>query len=318
MLDFEKYIYETLGIVVKPSEWEGKKKMINLLQDGYDYFKISVLGLECLVMAARDEKEETPAVIKKRMELVNAHWGGEIIYSRSRISSFNRRRLIGHKISFIVPFNQMYLPLIKIDLCEHFKKMRVKVKKISPSTQAVILYALHNGRGPYTPSSLARALRYSQMTLSRSFDELEALGIGALGFSGRERVLEFSDGLERLWKSAKEYMSSPVRKTMTIRKPKKRAGWPQAGLSALAGYSMLDGPDTPVYAVGENELKALEIIGPGADERDRCEIEVWKYPPELFAAEGKVDRFSLALSLIENTDARVESAVEEMMENIEW
>jgi hypothetical protein len=156
------------------------------------------------------------------------------------------------------------------------------------------------------------------MTLTRSFDELEALGIGTLRFSGRERVLEFADGLKRLWESAKKYMSSPVRKTMIIRKPKKSVRWPLAGLSALAGYSMLDGPDTTVYAVGENEWKSLEIIEPRMDERDQCEVEVWKYPPEMFAAEGKVDRFSLSLSLRDNTEARVESAVGEMMENIQW
>ena len=49
-------------------------------------------------------------------------------------------------------------------------------------------------------------------------------------------------------------------------------------------------------------------------------IEVWKYPP-ITSHETKpmfVDRLSLALSLRDDTDARVEGEVEQLINEMEW
>ena len=59
--------------------------------------------------------------------------------------------------------------------------------------------------------------------------------------------------------------------------------------------------------------KVLDIV-----ESDACLVEVWKYSPKLFAKKGVVDRFSLFLSIGEDNDERVQSAIEGMMEQIEW
>ena len=48
------------------------------------------------------------------------------------------------------------------------------------------------------------------------------------------------------------------------------------------------------------------------------EIEVWWYPPALFAERGIVDPFSLYLSLKADHDERTEAALEEMMEKFQW
>ena len=96
----------------------------------------------------------------------------------------------------------------------------------------------------------------------------------------------------------------------------------KAGLSALAYYSALAEPANPVFALegkkwkgiktGKN-IRILEIVEPGA-----CELEIWSYPPELFSKEGVVDRLSLYLSMQANDDERVESALEEMMDQVAW
>jgi len=57
----------------------------------------------------------------------------------------------------------------------------------------------------------------------------------------------------------------------------------------------------------------LDIAEPNASE-----LEVWSYSPELFAKKGVVDRFSLFLSMRENNDERIQSALEGMMEQVEW
>jgi hypothetical protein len=47
-------------------------------------------------------------------------------------------------------------------------------------------------------------------------------------------------------------------------------------------------------------------------------LEIWSYSPVLFAKNGVADRFSIYLSLQGTEDERVESALEEMMEQIRW
>ena len=51
---------------------------------------------------------------------------------------------------------------------------------------------------------------------------------------------------------------------------------------------------------------------------EAVEVEVWIYPPSLFAENGVADRLSLYLSLRESADERVEEALEEMMRGRKW
>lgn len=65
-----------------------------------------------------------------------------------------------------------------------------------------------------------------------------------------------------------------------------------------------------------NLLTAIvELPGP---EPQSYEIELWNYSPLLFQEDDVVDRFSLYLSLQDNADERVQSALEKMMEDALW
>ena len=85
---------------------------------------------------------------------------------------------------------------------------------------------------------------------------------------------------------------------------------------------MLTPPQKQVYAASAKDWKAikrkysLEIIS--YPDEAGYEMEVWSYSPGLFANGKIVDQFSLYLSLIDIKDERVESAMEEMMESVEW
>ncbi len=54
------------------------------------------------------------------------------------------------------------------------------------------------------------------------------------------------------------------------------------------------------------------------DEPGSIELEIWKYPPELFANNDMVDPLSLFLSLKSSKDERVEMALEELQERFPW
>ncbi len=322
---FERYLKETTGILATPKKWHDMEKLPYFLRDLYTFYEVSILGTPILLMVAVDEKEQTPATVRKHMILVKGKWGNEVVYLHPSIPSYNRKRLIEHKVPFVVPGNQMYLPLLGIDLREHFKKIRSTPSKISPSTQAVILSSLlSEGEQDYTPSRLANKLGYSAMTLTRAFDELESVGLGEVSMEGRERILRFNEVNKALWEKAKGLMSSPVKRRTYIKFLKSGRPGVLAGLTALSHYTLLSPPSTPTCALSIEEWNAMKQHNDFTEmtipepETNIFQAEIWNYLPRLFAESEVVDRFSLFLSLRDNKDERVESALQEMMVKIEW
>ncbi len=322
--DFERHLKENLDITATTEKWDGVDSLPFFLRDSYTFYEVSLLNTPCLLMVARDNNEQTPAIIRKQMLQVQAKWVGEVIYLCSSVSAYNRKRLIEQKVPFVVPGNQMYLPMLGIDLREHFRQIRSAAPgKLSPSTQAVVLHALLHGPKDYTPSRLANQLGYTVMTLTRAFDELVSLGLGEVVTEGRERVLRFSDGKKDLWQRSREFMRSPVKKRTIIRLLEQKWSGLPAGLTALAHFTLLVPPSIPVYAVSLDDWKSMKltnaIVELPAAEPQSHEVEIWNYSPLLFKDEDDVvDRFSLYLSLQDNVDERVQSALEKMMEEVLW
>jgi len=322
-IGFERYLKETLDICVQPKKWKESEKLPFFLRNLYAFFEVLILEADCLAMVAKDETEQTPATIRKHILQVKKKWKHEVIYVQQKATSYNRKRMIEHKLPFIIPENQMYLPFLGIDLREHFKKIRNTEPRWSPSTQAVVLYALlHDGELCFTPKKLANLLGYTAMTMTRALNELEGAGLGQIAMEGRERFLRFDRNKKKLWENALETLRNPVKKRLWIKHSLNVPLGIKAGLTALAYYSALAEPANPVVALEgkmwkgiktNKNVRVLEIVEPGA-----CELEVWSYPPELFAKDDVVDRFSLYLSIQENDDERVDSALEELMEQVAW
>jgi len=322
-LSFQLYMKETLDIAAQPKKWIAAEKLPFYLQNIYVFFKVSILDTPCLAMAAKDEVEQTPATIHKHILMVQKKWDHEIIYVHPKVSSYNRKRLIEHKVPFVVPGNQMYLPFLGIDLREHFKKIRNSDPQCSPSTQTVVLYALlHDTGNGFTPKMLAGPLGYTPMTMTRAFDELQAAGLGEITMEGRERVLRFDRNKKDLWENARKFLRNPVKKRLWVKSFINEPLGVKAGLTALAHYSALAEPANPVFAMtgkkwkkikNRNGVKELTIAEP-----DAFELEIWSYSPRLLEIGNVVDRFSLYLSLQAKNDERVESALEKMMEQITW
>jgi len=255
--------------------------------------------------------------------MLQARQQADLIYVRAQVTAYNRKRLIEQKVPFIVPGNQMYLPMLAIDLREHFRRIREEAPTFSPSTQVVVLHALLRDVGEVLiPAEMAPRLGYSAMTMTRAFDQLEAANLAGVTVRGRERCLRFVGGRKEIWGNALPFLRSPVSKRLFIRRTKEAEGAIRAGLTALAHFSMLAPPEYTTYALSREDWKALrqrhKINEVPVQDPDASEVEVWWYPPALFAEDGIVDPLSLYLSLKEDHDERTETALEEMMEKFKW
>lgn len=321
---FENYLFENLGVSSPLKPWDKEEGLPLFLRDRYKLYECEVLSQSWLVMAARDEEEATPATIRKHIIQLQKKWGKDVLYLSSTISSYNRKRLIDQKISFVVPGNQMYLPTLGVDLREYIRNLHsTKKKKFSPSTQVVLLSMLYDWPGDrVTPSWLAVRLGYTSMTMTRAFDEIELADLADVDMEWRERILRFDGNRRSLWEKSLKYLRSPVSKRLKVQGIRGEDSLLCAGESALARVSMLAEPANPVMAVGGEQLKTMLLTRSVTEvpffESDAVEIEVWKYSPELFARDGRVDPLSLYLSLKDTKDERVEIALDQLKEDFPW
>jgi DNA-binding MarR family transcriptional regulator len=316
-----KYITDTLGLRAELSKCKKTASLPFFLQEHYDFYKLVMFGKEFVVLAAKNEDDLTPGKIRNHLRLVSDKMQKQGVFLGKSLSSFNRKRLIAYKVPFIVPGNQMYLPDLAIDLKEHFIKARARTASFRPATQAVVVYVL--AKQPIhpvvTPKALAEQLGYSVMSMSRAVDEIEAAGIAEVTSDNRRRLVRFDGDRRRLWEKALVYLRTPVKKRLWANESIDHELL-LAGESALAEYSMLAPPGQQVYAISEKKWKTMEkekvFQEAKYPEEAGMQLEVWRYDPRLFVEGNAVDPFSLYLSLKESKDERIESAIEEMMENI--
>lgn len=304
MLDsFEEYLHTNLGLIIHVFDWYPVKSLPIYFAERYSFSQCKVFGQELLLVTpAKARHQETPKTIKRCIEMLREQWTGEVVYVDSALQGYDKRRLIELKISFAVPGNQMYLPSLGFDLREHLKRLRTpEVKRLTPAAQVVMLFVLYNWRRDgFIPTFLASKLKYSQMTLTRVFNEFLATDIGCIEFQGRKRVLRFQEERGIVWQKILPLLRNPVKQRMRIVKPVK-SGLVVAGFSALGHYGRALKDSQQVYAVGKGELKKLEKDGvvryPETNfNGEEAELEIWHYSPALFARQMIVDPLSLYLS----------------------
>ena len=324
LIGFKQYLNELLDVRVVANPWRDASRLPAVLKNRYAFFEASIEEAPCLVMLDQGHQETSPATIRKHTALVREKWDADIIYVRHRVTAYNRKRLIDHKIPFVIPGNQMYLPMLGIDLREHFRKLQVERPNFTPATQALVIHLIRcrDRETGITPTTAARDLGYSTMSMTRAFDELKASNLYTIRQDGRQRILTVSDPRQALWEQALPYLRDPVKKRIHARLPKDCIPGPIAGLTALGRQTDLAEPDPDCFAASRNRWKSLktrsEIIELPVAEPDAVEIEIWGYDPEFFAVGGIVDPWSLYLSLRDHQDERVEATLEKLMRNIQW
>jgi hypothetical protein len=303
-----KYFLEALGLKIKVRPWKEKSSLPIFLTDSYDFYETSIFKKPYLFMVVKESSELTPATIRKHWDLVVKKWRGLCVVVEPTITSYNRKRLIEHKVPFVIPGTQLYLPDLGIDLKEHFRQVRQPVSSFSPAAQAVVIYALLNKiKYPISATDLVAKLGYTHMTLSRVFDEIESAKIGTIERHGRERLWNFNETTNELWEQTKSLLKSPVKLRVWVKNCKFNI---KAGLSALGYYTIFNPPSLPVYAISIEKWKQIKPTIMQTPEEAVCELEVWYYDPLLFAKNHVVDRYSLYLSLEDIQDERIEKAMD--------
>jgi DNA-binding MarR family transcriptional regulator len=317
-----RYLHETLGLDIKFRERPGSKAFPHILQDAYDFYEVKILDQWFLFFTPIANEPVSPATLAKQFTWLTGETGNRGIFGASTLAAYTRRRLMGYKIPFIVPGNQLYLPDLGIDLREYFKKQQKPDKMLTPQAQFVLLaYLLRRPAiDKWTASSLAAIFQTTRMTTGRAIDNLAGHELIEIIPKGREREIQFIDTGKGLWEKALPALSSPVNKRRCF-ETFPLSGILLSGLSALSAQTMLAEPKRKVLAISHTDWnrKYRSIAGGTVPAEDApIEVELWRYDPKPLSVNNIVDPLSLYLSLKDEPDERIEQAREQLLKELAW
>ena len=321
--DIERYLQDVLGLTAIVKPWAGGAVLPYFLHDAYEFASIEFIGAPYVLMLERD-KSTSASKVRKHLDTLAQASGAVGIYVAAALSSYDRKRLVGQRVPFIVPGNQLSLPDLGIDLREYFRQCRETAdKNLSPATQALLISALLKPwKAEVHPAELGERLSYTTMTLSRAVKELEHAGLASVVDIGRERRLRFDDNAQAIWRRALPMLRDPVKKSVwAMPDPTVQKQARLAGESALASATLLAEPAHPVYAVSTAQWKHAQQQGMCAlpsPEPAACLWQIWSYNPDISPLAGSVDPLSLILSLRNEHDERVQQALIEFEEGLTW
>lgn len=325
VIKVQSYLHETLGVAASlQGTWSEQENLPYFLRDAFEFHRLSLLGHTVLLALERNPAKHSLGELRLRLDKVRAVAALPVVYVAEALASHERKRLIGKKIPFIVPGNQLYLPDLGLDLREYFRQRPGAAHTpLSPSAQAMLITALlrPHSEAEWYPVDTASALGYTSMTLSRTVRELTTAGLAQAHKSGRTQYLTMTNSPGATWEQAAPVLRSPVQRSVWIAADTlPRAGLRRAGLHALAHLSMLAEPSIPVVAVHRLEWPSMktDVVELPEPAEGAYELQLWNYTPALLPDADTVDPLSLMLSLRDDEDERVQGALETVKAQLPW
>jgi len=299
------------------------------LRDTYGIFELTThLTSESalvMILLVPTQQSEYPGVVQLQKQLAQLRKAteGVIVCVYNTLTPHDRRSLITHRLNFIQPGFQMFIPEIALDIRDSFRQRRAQREVITllPATQAMLLACIYSGKTNVThlkTSALLGDLNYSRVTLSKAVEQLSSLLLIAPDQRDFPRKTYNFIGKPRdIFSRAKDHLRSPVRKKIGITRNRlpTTPGVFMAGETALANYTMLAEPRHRIWGMTREvfndmlNLNAFEV----SDSVDTIEewVEIWAYP-SLTAGDQIADKASLLLSLEATSDERVQIALDEL------
>ena len=136
-------------------------------------------------------------------------------------------------------------------------------------------------------------------------------------------MFHFHERGRQLWDRVQSLLIDPVEQRVYCDEFISEEHFPVCGINALAHYTMLNPDSERMIMMSAKQLRELTssraLVRPNEYDGDIL-IEAWKYPPVAKKGEQPdwVDKLSLALSLSEDADPRVEGEVERLIDEMVW
>ena len=309
-----EYLNRVLGIRVNYLT-DTADSMPNYIHERYRLVRVALNGKRAVFVYPKSELEPVDKV-KKHTERICREEDAPAVLVLERLSRRQKEYLLRDHIPFIVDGKQIYLPFMAVYLQERCDREKNDIKPLLPSAQVLLLFYIYNGCGELMTSRAAEELGFTPTSISRASKQLEEYGLISLEKRGVQKVICTGRSPEELFDSAKGIISSPVKRILYVPKAEIKDDLRLSGYSALSEYAMINSP--AVITLASDKVNTMEKYATIRlqDSEDQCALELWRYDPGILSDGICVDRLSLALSLSEEKDERVEESVDEMLRQV--
>lgn len=245
-----------------------------------------------------------------------------IVFLLPACPAYERQRLIDKDVYFVVSEKYIHLPMLLAN--ERVRKTK-QAKTLTPVAQYLLLYHLQIGSiEGMAARDIEDKIPYSYASITLGLTCLEDLGLcKKVAEASKRKVIHFNVKGMNLWEQAQPFLVNPVEERIYCDGLLSDDSFPECGINALAHYTRLN-PDperTIMMSVKQlRNFKSSEALVRPNEFDGNIIIEAWKYPPvtAIGVKAEWVDKLSLAISLREDEDPRVEGEVERLINEIEW
>ena len=321
----EEYIKKTIGIdaVIENADRALTGKLPLYLTEGNRFYLLKMLNKTLVLVYVKDEQElPTAGQAEKWMEIIRDATQFTPVLLINHVPSLLRTRYIERKINFIVPFKQLFLHDLWINLSEETDKKKVVKEKLIPAAQLLLLYYLLENKdwSSFTFKRIGVEMGVNSMTVTRAVESLEAHNLCRVAGS-RPKYVEFETNKRELWEQAIPLLKSPVIKEVYV--DSMHGLKIMAGESALAECTNINPPRIACYAINVLKYRDLEKAKMLENENffdGKFKLQVWYYKENWYEENNikMVDPLSLYLSLKDSKDERIQMELEHLINNIKW
>lgn len=287
----------------------------------YQFYEGEYRGIRLLFLQPKNgnPSPKTCSITSNRIADIT---GIPVVFILESSPSYERQRLIDKDVFFVMGDKFANLPMLVAN--ERIRKSR-PAKRLSPIAQYILLYHLQvESLEESSARIISNKLPYSYESITLGLTCLNDLGLCNKEPDGnKSKIIRFTAKGKDLWIKAQDYLINPVEKRIYCDSLKSELKYSQCNINALSHYSWLNPDNSLMIMMSKKELQDLkaEKALHNMNEFDGdVMIEVWKYPVvSLLGSNNEwVDKLSLAISLREDDDARVEGEIERLINEIEW
>lgn len=302
---------DVFGLTINYKSWDKKQALPLYVAANYEIDEAIVSNNRFIVMSPIGDLPTLPAM-KKHIEKIQKIDDVPVAFYLKNLSDFRRKGMLESNIPFMTE-KQVFLPFIGTLLMEE-KNNALYKEKFMFSTQQLFLMYLYNRQNKLYVANVGKKLPYSAMTLSRAVKQLEASDLFLVYKDGVNKVIESKYDRRELFERAKPFLLDPVRKYDYIEKSRIDENMVLASESALTKNLMLNPSKLITYAIDEQKMDINQMENELVDPNKQIRLELWGYDPKLFSDDNVADGLSVALSLREIVDERIEEAIDECIE----
>ena len=281
----------------------------------FEVAKTSYKGQPMLLLKQVVEQNYAPKQLKFFADCLGNVFGVPVSFVFESMPYYLRERLFEKNVYFIVSNKYVFWPSLFINTISKEAKPH---SFLTTAAQYLLLFHLQKSSlQGFTAREIAERTPLQYSTVTRAIRVLAELGLCRIAKDGqRFKRIWFEASGASLYNMAEPFLLSPIKAVHYCDVLPEGHNMLLAGASALSRHTMLNDDDAITYAVDSQAFGALKsdfsFLNPI---EGRYRVEVWSYSP-IPSENETVDKLSLALSLKDYDDPRIEKEIKTMLESL--